>query len=215
MRSERSRRPTDRSVFSAVISQTTDGRTARALRTREAIVDACIALVDEGDLRPTAPRVAERAGVSVRSVFQHFDDLEALYAAVADRMVERLSHLMTTVDADAPLERRVADVVYQRSLLLEAITPIRRAAAVHAPFSAEVTARLQSGHDFLRGEVERLFEPELSRCDGADRTRLLDALDTVLSWPSWENLRTLNHRSVAEARAVLDVAIRALVGSTP
>ena len=31
-----------------------DGRTARAVRTREAIVDASIALVDEGDVRPTA-----------------------------------------------------------------------------------------------------------------------------------------------------------------
>jgi TetR/AcrR family transcriptional regulator, regulator of autoinduction and epiphytic fitness len=182
------------------------------MRTREAIVDACIALVDEGDLRPTAPRVAERAGVSVRSVFQHFDDLEALYAAVADRMVERLGHLVTTVDPDAPLDERLADVVYQRSLLLEAITPIRRAAAVHAPFSVEVRARLQSGHEFLRAEVERLFGRELDAHDANDdRARLLDALDTVLSWPSWDSLRTLNHRSVAEARGVIELALRALL----
>ena len=63
-----------------------DGRTARSQRTRSAIVAACIELVEEGDLRPTAPRVAERAGVSVRSVFQHFDDLEGLFAAVGDRV---------------------------------------------------------------------------------------------------------------------------------
>ena len=58
----------------------TDGRTLRSLRTREAIVDATIGLLEDGDLRPTAPRVAERASVSVRSVFQHFDDLETLHA---------------------------------------------------------------------------------------------------------------------------------------
>src|SRR5258705_1088414 len=98
----------------------TDGRTARALRTREAIVDASIALVDEGDLRPTAPRIAERAQVSVRSVFQHFDDLESLYAAVADRLIERLSHLTMTVDPTAPLRRRLPEVVRQRAVLLEA-----------------------------------------------------------------------------------------------
>src|SRR5437763_6128852 len=105
------------------------------MRTREAIVDASSALVDEGDLRPTAPRIAERARVSVRSVFQHFDDLEALYAAVGDRVVERLSHLTMTVDAAAPLDRRIGEVVRQRCVLLEALTPIRRAAAVHEPFS--------------------------------------------------------------------------------
>jgi AcrR family transcriptional regulator len=188
-----------------------DGRTARALRTREAIVDASIALVDEGDLRPTAPRIAERAAVSVRSVFQHFDDLEGLYAAVADRLVERLSHLRMTVDPSGALDERAEEIVRQRALLLEAITPIRRAAAVHAPFSHEVRSRLQAGHDFLRGEIERLFAPELAGRGEPDRTTMLDALDTVLSWASWDNLRTLNGRSEAEARAVLARMVTAVV----
>src|SRR6266496_687113 len=139
MRSERSRSPMPRTIRSGAMG--IDGRTARALRTREAIVDASIALVDEGDLRPTAPRIAERAGVSVRSVFQHFDDLEGLYAAVADRLIERLGRLNITADPLQPLLTRLPDVVHQRSILLEAITPIRRAAAVHAPFSHEVRAR--------------------------------------------------------------------------
>jgi AcrR family transcriptional regulator len=191
-----------------------DGRTARALRTREAIVDASIALVDEGDLRPTAPRIAERAAVSVRSVFQHFDDLEGLYAAVADRLIERLGHLNITVDPAQPLHTRLPDVVHQRSILLEAITPIRRAAAVHAPFSHEVRARLQSGHDLLRSEIERLFATELNARGEAERLILLDALDTVLSWPSWDNLRALNGRSVDEARAVMHIMVAALLLSS-
>src|SRR5438270_11069426 len=110
------------------------------MRTREAIVDASIALVDEGDLRPTAPRIAERAKVSVRSVFQHFDDLEGLYAAVGDRLVERLSHLRMAIDHGLASDDRIAEIVRQRAVLLEAITPVRRAATVHAPFSREVRA---------------------------------------------------------------------------
>lgn len=191
-----------------------DGRTARALRTRDAIVDASIALVDEGDLRPTAPRIAERAKVSVRSVFQHFDDLEGLYAAVGDRLVERLSHVVMTVDQSLPLGPRIEEVVRQRSILLEAITPVRRAATVHAPFSPVVTARLQAGHDFLRREIERVFERELSACAASERDVVLDALDTVLSWASWDNLRSLNARSQDEARAVLVRMVTAIVGAT-
>ena len=190
---------------------TIDGRTARALRTREAIVDASIALVDEGDLRPTAPRIAERAKVSVRSVFQHFDDLEGLYAAVGDRLVERLSHLKIAVPNDASVEERIAEVVRQRATLLEAITPVRRAAAVHAPFSREVRSRLQAGHDFLRGEIEHWFSAELLSCTKADRATTLDALDTVLSWSSWDNLRTLNGRSQDEASAVLVCMVNAIL----
>src|SRR3954454_8700306 len=192
-----------------------DGRTARAIRTREAIVDACCALVDEGDLRPTAPRIAERAKVSVRSVFQHFDDLEGLYAAVADAMMERLSHLIMSVDPALPVARRIREVVHQRGVLLEAITPIRRAAAVHAPFSTEVQSRLQAGHDFLRGEIERLFATELASADTSEREVLLDALDTVLSWPSWDKLRVLNNRSEAEACAVMERMVAALLPSQP
>jgi AcrR family transcriptional regulator len=188
-----------------------DGRTARALRTREAIVDASIALVDEGDLRPTAPRIAERAKVSVRSVFQHFDDLEGLYAAVGDRLVERLSHLKITVRADASVDERVAEVVRQRAVLLEAITPVRRAATVHAPFSREVRARLQAGHDFLRCEIEHWFSAELSACAEPERMTMLDALDTVLSWSTWDSLRSLNGRSPDEASEVLVHLVNAVL----
>lgn len=190
-----------------------DGRTARALRTREAIVDASIALVDEGDLRPTAPRIAERASVSVRSVFQHFDDLEGLYGAVGDRLVERLSHVRMTVDDSLPLDDRIEEVVRQRAILLEAITPVRRAATVHAPFSPEVSRRLQAGHDFLRGEVERVFNAEIAACPEPGRITLVDALDTALSWASWDNLRSLNGRSHEDARVVLVRMVTAILGA--
>ena len=136
-----------------------DGRTARALRTHESIVDACISLVEDGDLRPTAPRIA--------------------------------------------------DFTLQRTRLLEAITPVRRAANVHAPFSHEVTSRLQAGHDFLRSEVERVFATELTALEPAARTIRLDALDVTLSWPTWESLRALGGRSIEEARAVLTQMLEA------
>ncbi|MGH9188386.1 MAG: TetR/AcrR family transcriptional regulator [Acidimicrobiales bacterium] len=192
-----------------------DGRTARAMRTRAAIVDACIALVEEGALRPTASRIAERGRVSVRSIFQHFDDIEGLYAAVGDRLIARVARLVTPVDATLPLTQRIEAVVTQRAKVLEAVTPIRRAAAVHAPFSAEVRARLQSGHDDLRSELDTVFKTELDRRRGAARIRMLDAIDVLLSWPTWDSLRALNGRSPAEARAVLDEVLRALLVGEP
>ncbi len=191
-----------------------DGRTARALRTREAIVDACIALVDEGDLRPTAPRIAERAGVSVRSVFQHFDDLETLFAMVAERVIGRLAQLLVPIDPSVPLDERVERFVRQRRAVLEAVTPIRRAAAIHAPFSREITNRLQTGHDFLRLEIAEVFATELASVPDDERERLLDVLDTVVSWPSWESLRTFNRRSADDAAAVLDHMLRMVFEGT-
>ena len=176
----------------------TDGRTLRSLRTREAIVDATIGLLEDGDLRPTAPRVAERAKVSVRSVFQHFDDLESLHASVAERLVERVAVLVVPVPETLPLEDRLDQFVHQRALLLEAVTPIRRAADVHGPFSTEITARLRDGQAFLREELVRTFSPEV----GTDTDRL-DGVDAALSWGTWEALRAGLGRTQQEAERVM------------
>src|SRR3954468_21815765 len=78
---------------------TGDGRAARSVRTRRAIVDAMRALHHEGDLRPTAPRVADRAGVSVRTVWQHFDDLEALLVEAGLRDLEIARSFVTPIDS--------------------------------------------------------------------------------------------------------------------
>jgi TetR/AcrR family transcriptional regulator of autoinduction and epiphytic fitness len=179
----------------------TDGRTLRSMRTREAIVDATIGLLEDGDLRPTAPRVADRASVSVRSVFQHFADLETLHAAVAERLVDRVAVLLVPVPPDGSLDDRLDRFVQQRTLLLEAVSPIRRAAAVHGPFSSEITARLRDGQAFLRAELAHTFGPELDTVGDA-REQVLDGLDAALSWATWDHLRS-GGRDQDAARAVV------------
>ena len=91
-------------------SEPADGRAARSHRSRRAIVDAMRALHAEGDLRPTAPRVAERAGVSLRTVWQQFADMETLLVEANRRDDEILRSLMKQIDPDQPLAARVAHV---------------------------------------------------------------------------------------------------------
>jgi AcrR family transcriptional regulator len=178
-----------------------DGRTARAVRTRESIVDATISLLAENDLRPSAPRIAERAGVSVRSVFQHFDDLETLYAAVGARVVEQVRPLIRHIDPARPLEDRVREYFHQRAQVNEALTPTLRAAVVHAPGSRTINGQFQSGHDLIGMQVEQVFGPELEQA--ADRQLLFDALLSIASWSLWNAIRSLNGRPFVEAERVL------------
>ena len=100
----------------------------------------------------------------MRSVFQHFDDLETLHA-VGGRAPRRPGGrpACSRCRPTCPLAERLDRFVHQRALLLEAVTPIRRAADVHGPFSPEITARLRDGQAFLREELVRTFEPELRR----------------------------------------------------
>src|SRR5580692_8452511 len=108
--------------------QPADGRAARSLRSRRAIVDAMRALHAEGDLRPTAPRVAERAGVSVRTVWQQFADMETLLVEANRRDFEILKSLTKRIDPGLPLGARVAGFTSQRARILEQMTPTWRAA---------------------------------------------------------------------------------------
>jgi hypothetical protein len=41
--------------------QEVDGRSARAQRTRDAVVEALVALLEEGDLQPTTSSIADKA----------------------------------------------------------------------------------------------------------------------------------------------------------
>ena len=122
-----------------------DGRAARSERTRRAIVDAMRALHHEGDLRPTAPRIAERAGVSVRTVWQHFDDLETLLVEAGRRDLEIARSFVAPIEPSLPTAARVNALVEQRATMFEEMAPPWRAARVHVPFSAQ----LQTNRDTL------------------------------------------------------------------
>ena len=188
-----------------------DGRTARAVRTRDAIVDACLGLIDEGDLRPTGPRIAERAGVSVRSVFQHFDDLETLFAAVGSRVAVRMTDAVTKIDPADPVASRVDAFVGQRSKVLEGLTPVMRAAFVYAASSAVIMRQFSDGQDLFRRQVREVFAGEMVAAAVPDR--LSDALVAASSWPTWDNWRTREQRTVEDATASMRWTIQAALAA--
>jgi TetR/AcrR family transcriptional regulator of autoinduction and epiphytic fitness len=188
-----------------------DGRTVRAERTRQALVDALLALLDEGQLQPTAERIAERAGVSERSLFQHFADREALYQAVAVQQYERIVPTLEPIDVSLPLPERIAAFVEQRARLLETVTPVRRAALLLEPESEVVAGWLQSTRRQKAREVERVFRAELEEVDQSRRGVLLAALVSASAWTSWEALRAHQRLSAERSRAVMRATLSALL----
>ncbi len=193
-------------------SDPTDGRTARAARTNEAVVDALLSLIEEGDLRPAAQRIADRAGVSLRSVFHHFNDLETLYATVAERQLRRFFLPTPSPNPSAgALTERVDAFIDARSRLLEAIAPVRRAAVLNEPFSPTLAARLTWARNVARDEVARTFDAELRALKPAPRREVLAALAAASEWSTWEALRAHQGLSVAAARRVMSRTVAALL----
>jgi AcrR family transcriptional regulator len=175
----------------------TDGRVTRGQRNREAIVDALLACYESGTLRPSVPEVAARAGVSVRSVHNHFADVEALRDEVAQRQFERYATVIGVAHT-------VEEFVDQRATVYEAISPIRRAALLTVHDSPTIARNLQRANRLLRRQLEQTF-PDVA----VDR---LDALELVSSWDAWNRLRTVQGCSDARARQLMIDVIRNLTG---
>jgi TetR/AcrR family transcriptional regulator, regulator of autoinduction and epiphytic fitness len=189
-----------------------DGRTVRGERTRRALVDALLALLDAGELRPTAERIAERAGVSERSLFQHFPDREQLFEAVARQQYERVLPTLQPVDASLSLPDRIDAFVDQRARFYELSKGVRRAALLLEPESGAVAGWLSTARKAGAADAERVFRAELERIADAERPAVRAALVSAAAWTSWEAYRFHQGLSVARARAAMRATIAALLG---
>jgi TetR/AcrR family transcriptional regulator of autoinduction and epiphytic fitness len=190
-----------------------DGRVARSHRTRAAIVDALIALLEGGQVQPTIEEIAARASVAPRTVFQHFADREALFAAVSAHRSAHLDELMGAIDAGGPLEQRVAEVVAQRARVFEWIAPVRRAALLMEPFSESARTALDGFRSVKRDELARIFAAEIAASPERERATLTAALSAAGSWSCWSALREQQGLDVEQASAALHRTLLALLSA--
>jgi TetR/AcrR family transcriptional regulator, regulator of autoinduction and epiphytic fitness len=187
----------------------TDGRVARSYRTNELLVRAVLEIIErDGHLRPTASQVARRAGVSRRALYVHFETIEELIATALERRAVEVCAEWEDPPSDAPLDHRV-DVFCRRwAELSEELVPLRRAVAVHEPFSPQVGAVRQQTRSWARAVVEQAFSPELDPLAGAEREALTRALHHATSWSAWDELRTQGAAADAAHQAM-----RRLIGA--
>ena len=187
-----------------------DGRTARAERTRAAIVEAHLALIFEGDLRPTGERIAERAGISLRTLWSNFKDMETLFEASGDEVLRQQDAAHRPIPPGLPLAKRVDAYCRQRARLLQLVAPSARAAQMREPVSGQLRRNRLKHIARVRDEVEQLFAAELEQA-GRGREQLVNALVAASMWPAWSMLRDGLGLGVDQARAVMARSVGALL----
>jgi AcrR family transcriptional regulator len=193
----------------ALVLVEADGRRLRRTNNRDAVIDALLELFDEGVYEPSAAEIAERAGLSPRSLFRYFDDTDDLTrAAIARQLDTALPLVAVAAGADDPLEVRVRALVESRAHVYDAITPGARAARICAHRNHLVAAQVRSSRSYLRAQLRRLFAPELSRAP-----HLLAAVDVLCSFESYDLLRTSHRLSRSQAVASLTAAVSSLLSS--
>jgi TetR/AcrR family transcriptional regulator, regulator of autoinduction and epiphytic fitness len=167
---------------------TVDGRRLRRERNRETVVEALLAMVDHGNLDPTIAEVAAASGLSARSVFRYFDDVDDLIRSAIQRQQERLAPVLAhQVDPELELSERIRAFVEHRVELIEAMGNVGRVARLRAPIQPLVAGELARLRSVLCDQVRATFAAELG--DDATARHRLAAADVACSFEAHEALR--------------------------
>jgi TetR/AcrR family transcriptional regulator of autoinduction and epiphytic fitness len=189
-----------------------DGRSLRRERNREAVIEAFLTLVREGNFDPGGAEIAERAGVSHRSVFRYFDDLAELMITAIARELERGLPL-GALDrvGEGPFEDRLERIVDAKLAMfqkLHGIATVTRLRAVAIPSLTVAFADITAG---FRKVMEQHFAAELARIPEADRPGIADGAQVLLSWDAYDLHTRLYGHDVDRIRQSTIVSVRALL----
>ena len=192
-----------------------DGRRLRSERTRQLIIEAFLLLLREATHMPTAVQIADRAGYSVRSVFQRFPDLHSLHVAATDFALGQALGTAMSEDIVGDRAARMRGHVEIRAKTCEEWLPLWRALVANRGELNELTQRIRKARETTWKRVEITYSPELSTLGDSDRTKLLIALEALTDYESWARMRELHGLTADQARDVWTSAIDRLLPATP
>jgi AcrR family transcriptional regulator len=192
-----------------------DGRRQRSERTRQTIIEAYLALLRENPQVPTAAQIAERAGYSVRSIFERFPDLLSLRIAATDYVFAVGNAQAAPHDVDGDRPTRLRSQVETRAHTCERWLPLWRALNANQGESSELKMRIRLARELIMKRLELMYQPELSTLSELDRKRTLIALEALTDFESWARMRDLYGLSFEQACALWIGAIDRLLPPTP
>ena len=169
-------------------------------------------LWEEGVVPPPTEAIAERAGVSVSSIFRHFESLDDLQREAIERHFARFAPLY-----DIPamgvggLDDRIDRLVAARIELYTTIAPIARltrARAIEQPRIARTLAQTRSS---FTGQIRSHFARELGELTPARAEDLVALIDGLTSFEAWDLQHSALERSDRQIRRAWVAGVRALV----
>jgi len=191
-------------------AQLADGRRERSRSSRSKIVAALLDLVGKGEVSPSAARVAEAAGVGLRSVFRHFEDMDALYREMGEVIEARVLPILLQPPIGATWKDKIFDLAERRAKVFETIMPYR----ISGDLRRFESPYLMHGHRrmlHLESETIDAHLPQTVRADAAGAP----GLKVILSFQTWRLLRHDQELLVEDAKSVVRRLLRDALAGMP
>jgi AcrR family transcriptional regulator len=194
-------------VSEQLLETQVDGRVARSERTREAIAEALLKLLDEGVLRPRAQEIAKRADVAVRTVFQHFDDMEGLYAEILRRQFERIEPFLAPLDPHRSTSDKVRTLIEMRDNMYAIAAPLRRGMIrVEADSTSKIFENaLEELRRIMTQQIQQGFVKELHL--NTDPFDVLPRIEAITSFEMWDHFIQIQGASRTAVRSHMTVLV--------
>lgn len=186
-----------------------DGRSLRRERNRQDIVDALLGLIENGETEISAALIASKAGLSERSIFRYFDDVNDLYRSVCDLAFSKEIEYALIDDAGVgSLDTKIENFVNQRVRIYtmnEKIAPAARSFAFKNPI---IKNQLVIGRKLLRTQIMKHFAEELSVFDKQQQQVAVAIIDSLTTFEYYDMMRSDQKMSVQAIKSVLTESIR-------
>ncbi len=192
-----------------------DGRRLRSERTKQLIIEAFISLLRDDPVMPTAVQIAERAGYSVRSIFERFPDLVALRVAATDYALAQALALAPARHVDGDRQTRIRSQVETRAFTCERGVALWRVLVSSDDDNGELKVRIKRARETTVSRLELMYKPELSALADAERRQVLIALEALTDIESWARMRELHGLSFEDGCGVWINAIDRMLPATP
>lgn len=188
--------------FMAASRKRTYVKSARALseaETRDRIIEAMVELHQElGPRRTSVKSIAERAGVQRLTVYRHFPDETAMFAACSARWNEHLPPPdLGTVTVHDP-RRRTRELLVALYRYYRSAAPMLEKVVADAPHMPVVRAQLKPFDEYL----ERMVA-ELDRGWRGKSLRRHATLRHAVQFATWQSLGRLTRGDAEAADLVL------------
>jgi AcrR family transcriptional regulator len=195
--------------MTSIPASAVDGRSLRRERNRQDIVDALLGLIENGETEISAALIASKAGLSERSIFRYFDDVNDLYRSVCDLAFSKEIEYALIDDAGVgSLDTKIENFVNQRVRIYtmnEKIAPAARSFAFKNPI---IKNQLVVGRKLLRTQIMKHFAEELSVFDKQQQQVAVAIIDSLTTFEYYDMMRSDQKMSVQAIKSVLTESIR-------
>ena len=191
----------------SAVAQLSDGRRLRSERSRQAMINAALILIEEGNFAPTAKQISARAGVGIRSFFRQFEDMDQFFAAVDEHTVGSFwESFLHEGDREGALTERLDSIVATYAKAFEEHRSLLLATKSLRWSSRVLKENYERYQQISRANKERWL-PEVGQLPSDER----ELADAYLSFEMWHRLRDIQGLSCSAAQAVILKALTRLL----